>query len=102
MTIGGPCPTWNPTPWRGACANYMCTQYGCQGHCGWRPLHYYWQPISQPGCICPPGSEKTCQALVCYRRGTQASASGMETSQGGNEVPSRSDDSPTGEAGDAQ
>jgi hypothetical protein len=22
-----------------------------------------------PGCVCPPGSEATCQAPVCYRRG---------------------------------
>jgi hypothetical protein len=31
----------------------------------------------------------------------EARASGMEARQGGNEVPSRSDDSPTGKAGDA-
>jgi hypothetical protein len=31
-----------------------------------------------------------------------AAASGIETRQGGNEVPSRSDESPTGAAGDAQ
>lgn len=29
-------------------------------------------PVSTPmGCICPPGSEKTCQGLSCPRRGFQ-------------------------------
>ena len=29
-----------------------------------RPL----APVQSHGCICPPGSEKTCQGLMCPRR----------------------------------
>jgi hypothetical protein len=41
-----------------------------------------------------------CEAA--YRIVDMVTASGMEARQGGNEVPSRSDDSPTAEGGDAQ
>lgn len=27
------------------------------------------QPTCQVGCICPPGSEATCKAMFCHRRG---------------------------------
>lgn len=28
----------------------------------------YWSPITQPGCICPAGAEKTCKGAQCPRR----------------------------------
>jgi hypothetical protein len=74
----------------GPCANVMCAQYGCQR---WRPNYSYpsyfppnypqyghWNPPSYSaplGCICPIGAEKTCEGLVCPRRGLRA-ASGIE------------------------
>ncbi len=73
-------------PYRGACANYLCAQNGCQGHCGWapRPTHYLQPPR---GCICPPESEKTCQGFCCPRKGfvpAQAMSAGTaETPKGG-------------------
>lgn len=60
-----------------ACANYACTLYGCQGYCrGYTMTRYYntvpyqWAqwPVQQPGCICPPTSEQTCQAATCPRK----------------------------------
>lgn len=35
---------------------------------------YHWQctqppaPPTSPGCLCPPGSERTCEGLTCPRR----------------------------------
>jgi hypothetical protein len=68
-------------PYRGACANYICAQYGCQGQCGYRPPNYvpgYYQAATPRGCICPPGAEKTCQGFGCPRKGISA-ASVIET-----------------------
>ncbi len=62
-----------------ACANVICSQYGCQGHCltPWeRPFHHgFGTPLQPtpiipfaPGCICPPTSEQTCQSAACPRK----------------------------------
>lgn len=48
------------------CSRPECqTDAGCQ--CGWKlgPLTYV---PHQPGCICPPTSEQTCQADFCPRK----------------------------------
>lgn len=37
---------------------------------GW-PLVPIPLPSAPVGCICPPGSEKTCMAQYCHRRGGQ-------------------------------
>jgi hypothetical protein len=74
--------TYSPYPPRGACANYMCRMYGCQGHCGGWSLSHPVQ-IQPRGCICPAGSEKTCQGYGCPRKPITASGiaapSGVET-----------------------
>lgn len=55
----------------GACANYICTTHGCQGHCGYQvPRQGYWTGMlgAPRGCICPPTSEQTCQSQACPRK----------------------------------
>lgn len=39
---------------------------------GWRQtLVPYSPPLTPHGCVCPPGSEATCQGLGCPRRGVK-------------------------------
>jgi len=73
-----------------ACGSYYCPRfYG--GVCpamtsiivvppGWER----YAPLSQPrGCICPPGSEKTCQGPLCPRRGAIVLSGGMSEGTAG-------------------
>lgn len=53
-----------------ACQGWPCPI--CQPN--WpQPLYQTAQPM---GCICPPTSEKTCEAPLCPRKGIKISASG--------------------------
>ena len=71
---------YSPYPYRGACANYICTLYGCQGYCGYQRLATpTYIPTAPRGCVCPVGAEKTCQGFGCPRKPTFATASGIET-----------------------
>jgi hypothetical protein len=89
-------------PYRGACANVMCSQFGCQGHCGWPRYGYYAAPQPQ-GCICPPTSEKTCQSPTCPRKPWRGTASGTLTVGGDvKQAPGDSLSGPAPEGGDAQ
>lgn len=55
MALGEPWPLYGCIHWIGP---------GCP-HC--HPLGHY-SPPQPPGCICPPGAEKTCQGPSCPRR----------------------------------
>jgi hypothetical protein len=51
------------------------------GHCPYcNPQPVYQLPpqpmFHPPGCICPPTSEKTCEAPLCPRKGFKLSAAG--------------------------
>jgi hypothetical protein len=46
---------------------------GCNGSCAYHHPDYWSVPISAPapkGCVCPPGSEATCQRSDCGRKDT--------------------------------
>lgn len=52
----------------GACNLPECqTTVGC-GHRGPHGEFCYFYSNTPLGCICPPGSEKTCQGALCPRR----------------------------------
>jgi hypothetical protein len=55
----------------------MCGRYGhCTGRCAFPAIHPTYAPpgqavagwITPKGCICPPGSEATCQRKDCGRK----------------------------------
>ena len=52
------------------CANVVCAQFGCQRarQYGYWPAMPPMQQLPQRGCICPPGSEQTCQGHMCPRK----------------------------------
>lgn len=49
----------------------------CQPH----PHVYGAAQLPPKGCICPPTSEKTCEALDCPRKGTFTTAAGTVLAQ---------------------
>lgn len=70
-------------------AAHYCISFPCPlcypGGSPWHQAPVYSLPpapiIQAPGCVCPPTSEKTCQAPMCPRKPFSISASGIGPNQ---------------------
>jgi hypothetical protein len=58
------------------CADVTCSQFGCKQFRGSRGAvdNAFWNAPPPRGCICPPGSEKTCEGTGCPRQNPLAGA----------------------------